>query len=70
MIEIRGRNYLTVQEMAARLELTSGRIYHFLGDGRLPSKSILGRKLVQVDVFEQFARTRKTTSGPKRRYPL
>ena len=65
MIRIDGMNLVTVQEAASVLGVSSGRVYHFLRDGRLVSTIKLGRRLMREKDVRRFANARRATPGPK-----
>lgn len=64
MTLIDGKEYLTADEAAGVLEVSPGRIWHFLSDGRLSSDTKLGRTLLLKSEVEKFAKSRPRSPGP------
>lgn len=56
--------YVTTRQAARILHVSEGRIAHFLSDGRLKSRLVLGRRLILKDDVWTFARNRPLKPGP------
>jgi len=63
MIEVGGREYLTVKESAERIGVSYGRVFHFLADGRLTAICVLGRRLLEKEEVDVFRSNRQTKPG-------
>lgn len=64
MIKIGGCEYITVNEAAEVLEVSPGRVRHFVTDGRLRHKRYLGRVLLYRKSVARFSKTRQRRPGP------
>ncbi len=58
-----GRTLLTSQEVAAILEVSDGRVWHFVTDGRLVPVDIIGRRLFVECEVKAFAAKRLLGKG-------
>ena len=56
--------YLTMDQAAKILGVSPGRVWQFVGEGKLPAGKVLGRRVVRLEDVQIFARTRCKKPGP------
>lgn len=64
MLRHNGVTYCTIAEAAEKLEVSAGRVYQFVSDGRLTVSDIVGRMMVRLVDVRTFARSRRKKPGP------
>lgn len=57
--------YMTTEEVAKRLEITSGRVRQLVAAGTLPHEKVGNSNLVPVEAVEEYARNRPQAGWPK-----
>lgn len=60
-------NYLTVDEAAAKIKVTGGRIYQYITDGRFKTIRKIGKSiLLDKEEVDKFAKIPRVLGRPKK----
>lgn len=57
--------YMTTEEAAQHLEITSGRVRQLVAAGVLPHEKIGNSNLIPVEAIEEYAKNRPVAGWPK-----